>query len=166
MMRRIMKSFTMSILLMAGVLASCGVQQKAVATKQAETTETADLDTLRIDIHNMSTLRYGARTVTPDFFLELRGDSLISYLPYMGQSHGAALTSYPAQGLNFETRIMNYQRNWPKPHMKRIELDAKTQEDTYHYIIEVYDSGAANIRVRSMYKDPVGFDGESVPLPD
>ena len=159
-MRRIVKTVTISILLMAGVLTSCGVQQKALVSTQSETTETADLDTLRIDIINMSTLRYGTRTVTPDFFLELRGDTLISYLPYMGQAHGAVLTSYPAQGLNFETRIKNYKRSRPKPHLKRIELDAKTQEDTYHYIIEVYDSGQASIRVRSMYKDPVSFDGE------
>ena len=156
----------MSIVLLAGVLTGCNVQQNTVASKQTETSEVADLDTLRIDISNMSTLRYGTRTVTPDFFLELRGDTLISYLPYMGQSHGAVLTSYPAQGLNFETRIKNYKRSRPKPHMKRIELDAKTQEDTYHYIIEVYDTGTATIRVRSQYKDPVSFDGECVQLSD
>ena len=166
MMRQIVKTVTMSIVLLAGGLTGCSVQQNTVASKQTETSETADLDTLRIDISNMSTLRYGTRTVTPDFFLEFRGDTLISCLPYMGQSHGAALTSYPAQGLNFETRIKNYKRSRPKPHMKRIELDAKNQEDTYHYIIEVYDTGAATIRVRSQYKDPVSFDGECVQLSD
>ena len=34
----------------------------------------------------MSTLRYGSRTVTPDFYLELRGDTQQSYLPYLGQA--------------------------------------------------------------------------------
>jgi len=38
----------------------------------------------RIDIRSMNTMRYGSRIVTPDFYLELRGDTLHSYLPYLG----------------------------------------------------------------------------------
>ena len=35
----------------------------------------------------------------------------------------------------------------------------KTKEDTYHYVVDIYDSGEAFIRVRSLNRDPISFDG-------
>jgi DNA-directed RNA polymerase specialized sigma24 family protein len=29
----------------------------------------------------------------------------------------------------------------------------------YHYVVELYDSGSASIRVRSLNRDPISFDG-------
>jgi len=113
---------------------------------------------LRIGIESMSTLRYGSKTVTPDFFLALRGDTLCSYLPYLGQSRQSSMM-YPQTGLNFEKPVMNYSERRPKANLTRIELDAKTDEDTYHYVIELYDTGEAHIHVRSLHRDPISFDG-------
>ena len=111
-----------------------------------------------IDINTMNTMRYGSRTVTPDFFLELRGDTLRSYLPYLGQ---AQVSQYsPAIGLNFEEPVRQYKESKPKSNkFTQLDIDVKTREDSYHYVIELYDSGEATIRVRSQYRDPVSFDG-------
>lgn len=113
----------------------------------------------RIDINTMSTMRYGSRTVTPDFYLELRGDTLRSYLPYLGQAQ-VSTTLAPAIGLNFEEVVMRYWLNKPKS-KKYVQLyiDARTREDTYHFVIDVYDDGKAFIRVRSQNRDPISFDG-------
>jgi len=111
----------------------------------------------RIDIQSMLTLRYGARTVTPDFYLELRGDTLVSYLPYLGQAHQATLTT--PIGLNFKAPLLRYADRHLKPHVSQMEMDVKTQEDNYHYIIDVYDTGEADIRVSSLYRDPISFTG-------
>ena len=113
----------------------------------------------RIDINTMNTMRYGTRTVTPDFYLELRGDTLRSYLPYLGQAQ-VSTTLAPAIGLNFEEVVMRYWLNKPKS-KKYVQLyiDARTREDTYHFVIDVYDDGRAFIRVRSQNRDPISFDG-------
>ncbi|UKK54335.1 DUF4251 domain-containing protein [Prevotella sp. E2-28] len=111
-----------------------------------------------IDITSMNTMRYGSRTVTSDFFLELRGDTLRSYLPYLGQAHASPSLS-PTIGLNFEERVRQYQESRPKGKYTQIDIDVKTKEDTYHYVIDIYDSGDAYIRVRSLNRDPIGFDG-------
>ena len=105
----------------------------------------------------MSTLRYGSRTVTPDFYLELRGDTLRSYLPYLGQVHAPTLS--PSIGLNFEAPVLNYKQSRPKSKYTQIDIDVRTREDSYHYVIEIYDSGEATIRVRPMNSDPISFDG-------
>ena len=111
-----------------------------------------------IDIQSMNTMRYGARTVTTDFFLELRGDTLRSYLPYLGQAQVSPSLS-PSIGLNFEERIILYKESRPKSKYTQIDIDVKTHEDSYHYVVELYDSGSASIRVRSLNRDPISFDG-------
>ena len=114
-----------------------------------------------IDIQSMNTMRYGSRTVTTDFFLELRGDTLRSYLPYLGQAQVSPSLS-PSIGLNFEERIIQYKESRPKGKYTQIDIDVKTREDSYHYVIELYDSGSASIRVRMLNRDPISFDGTLV----
>ena len=112
-----------------------------------------------IDITSMNTMRYGSRTVTPDFYLELRGDTLRSYLPYLGQAYQSPTMS-PSIGLNFEEPVLTYKESKPKSNKyTQIDIDVKTREDSYHYVIEIFDSGQAYIRVRSMNRDPISFDG-------
>ena len=113
----------------------------------------------RIDINTMNTMRYGSRMVTPDFYLELRGDTLHSYLPYMGQARVSPTLS-PSIGLNFEAPVLTYKESKPKSNKyTQIDIDVRTKEDTYHYVVELYDSGEAFIRVRSLNRDPISFDG-------
>ena len=120
-----------------------------------------DMKRWHIDITTMNTMRYGSRTVTPDFYLELRGDTLRSYLPYLGQAQVSQLS--PSIGLNFEEPIRQYQESKPKSNKyTQIDIDVKTREDSYHYVINIYDSGEATIRVRSLNRDPVSFDGSLV----
>ena len=103
-------------------------------------------------------MRYGMKAVTPDFYLELRNDTLRSYLPYLGQAYQAPMMS-PSQGLNFEEPVLHYQQDKKKEHQYEIRINVKTKEDAYVYWIELYDSGEANIRVRSNNRDPISFDG-------
>lgn len=109
-----------------------------------------------IDITSMNTLRYGSRAVTSDFYLELRGDTLRSYLPYLGDAHMPTMS--PSIGLNFEEPVLTYKESKPKK-FTQIDVDVRTREDSYHYVIEMYDNGQAYIRVRSMNRDPISFDG-------
>ena len=116
----------------------------------------------RIDVNMMNTMRYGSRTVSPDFYLELRGDKLHSYLPYLGQARVSPTLS-PSIGLNFEEPVLSYKESKPKSKKyTQIDIDAKTREDSYHYVIQLYDSGEATIRVRSLNRDAISFDGTLV----
>ena len=97
--------------------------------------------------------------VTPDFYLELRGDTLHSYLPYLGQARVSSTIS-PSIGLNFEEPVLSYKTSIPKSKKyTQIDIDVRTREDKYHYVIELYDTGKAFIRVRSQNRDPISFDG-------
>lgn len=141
---------------------SCATLQERAERKEQMKKAVAEAVTTRqmhIDITSMNTMRYGSRTVTPDFYLELKGDTVISYLPYLGQAQQAPML-LPSQGLNFETKAKSMKVTQPKKGLSRIEIDMRTDEDVYNYVIELYDSGKAYIHVRSLHKDPISFDGE------
>ena len=111
-----------------------------------------------IDITSMNTLRYGSRMVTSDFYLKLRGDTLRSYLPYLGDVQMPTMS--PSIGLNFDEPVLSYKESKPKSNKyTQIDIDVRTREDSYHYVIEIYDNGQTYIRVRSMNRDHISFDG-------
>ena len=146
------------------MIVGCATQQERAeqrAKMRLAITEAVASRQLHIDISSMSTLRYGSKTISSDFYLELRGDTLRSYLPYWGQAYQAPLGS-TSIGLNFEAPILRYSQTRPKPNKTQMEVDVKTLEDTYHYLIDLYDTGKAYIRVSSMNRDPISFDGKMV----
>lgn len=155
------KSCRFTLFLLAALLVGCASQQQRAEEKarmQQVVGEAVAARQWRIDITSMNAMRYGARTVTPDFFLELRGDTLRSYLPYLGQVHRAPVLS-PSQGLNFDAPLLGYRESRPKTHLSLVEIDVKTQEDLYRYRVEIYDTGSAYIHVQSQHRDPISFDG-------
>ena len=148
------------------MIAGCATQQERAeqrAKMRQAIAEAVASRRLHIDINSMSTLRYGSKTVSSDFCLELRGDTLCSYLPYWGQAYQAPM-GYPSIGLNFEMPILRYSESRPKPNKTQLVLDVRTQEDAYHYLIDLYDTGEAYIRVRSINRDPISFDGHVAPI--
>ena len=152
-------------MLTALVLMGCATQQQREerrAQTQKAVLEAVENRRWHIDVTMMNSMRYGSRTVTPDFYLELRGDTLRSYLPYLGQAYQAPMAS-PSQGLNFDAHIQSIKESHPKKDLSRLEIGVKTTEDTYLYTIELYNSGKAFIHVRSTHRDPISFDGDLVP---
>ncbi len=121
--------------------------------------QSADDTHWHIDITTMNTLRYGSRMVTPDFFLEMRGDTLVSYLPYLGQ---AQRSSYgDTEGvLNFQQTVKDLKITKPKKHYTRLEMRISKISETLRYIVELEETGRATIRVYSNDRDAISFDGE------
>ena len=69
-------------------------------------------------------------------------------------------TLSPSIGLNFEAPVLGYKESKPKSNKyTQLDIDVRTREDSYHYVIDIYDSGDAYIRVRSLNRDPISFDG-------
>ena len=156
-----MKHLGIAFIALALLLFSCATQQERAeqrAKMKLAVAEAIASRQLHIDIKSMNSMRYGSRMVTPDFFLELRGDTLRSYLPYLGQVHQAYFPS-PSVGLNFQAPVLQFSESRPKANLSRLTLEVKNQEDLYRYILELYDNGEASIRVNSQNRDPISFDG-------
>lgn len=157
---------SVAVVAAALMIMSCATAQERAARREQTQQMVIDGVTqrrLHIDVNSMSTLRYGTRMVSGGFFLELRGDTLNSYLPYLGQVYYSPVVSTP-QGLNFEEPLLGYYVSHPKASTWRIDMVARTREDQFHYIVDVYDNGKAYIRVQGQNRDAISFDGDCTEL--
>lgn len=125
------------------------------------------------DLQNAITGRqwiFRARTALPlrgqqvnlnsDYDLQVRGDSLIVYLPYFGRAYTAPVD--PTQGgLHFTSTKFEYAvtggRRW------NIRLRPQGNNEVRELTLQVEDNGAATLQVMSSNRDPIAFRGEVEP---
>ena len=112
----------------------------------------------KIDVNTMLPMRGGLRHVSYGYMVEVRNDSLISYLPYFGQVYSAPYGG--GKGLHFSERISNYQEVQKKNGARHIEIDVKNDEDVYLYTIEVFSNGRSEINVQPRQRDRISYSGE------
>ena len=101
--------------------------------------------------------------ISLDYFgytVEVRNDSLFSYLPYIGRAYQIPYGG--GKGLNFSERIGSYQELQKKNGLRHIEIGVKNDEDTYLYTIEVYDNGSSHIDVQARQRERISYSGEMI----
>ena len=112
-----------------------------------------------IDIQQMTPRQGGLRTVSYGFSLEVKGDTLVSYLPYFGRVYSAPYAG-SGKGLNFTERIRKYTDEQPKPGLRRVRVKVANEEDTYLFTISVYEGGQATIDLQARERESVSYSGE------
>ncbi len=111
----------------------------------------------KIDIQMMYPQRGPAKNVTGTYSLEVKGDSLISYLPYFGKAYQVPYGG--GKGLNFIDTIEQYAATKDAKGRYQIAIGLTNEEDTYLYSLEVFDNGNATIDVRSKQREPISYSG-------
>ncbi len=159
-MKHLLSFLILWTLTACGSLQNSGLQtaQGPASDASSKQTELADDTHWRIDINSMNTLRYGSKMVTPDFFLQMRGDSLRSYLPYLGNAFRSSYGDTDGV-LDFDLPVRNLQVAKTKKHVTRLEMDIHKTRERFHVVVELEDDGRAVIRVSSNDRDPISFDG-------
>ena len=88
----------------------------------------------------------------------MKGDTLISYLPYFGRVYWVPYGG--GKGLNFMVTISSYEEWEKKNGLRHIEIGLKNEEDTYLYTIEVFSNGSATIDVMARQREQISYTGE------
>lgn len=111
-----------------------------------------------IQVDRVTPRRGMSHALSYGYSLAVKGDTIISHLPYFGQAYSLPFNG--GVGLNFEAKIddMRAVRN-NKKSFNRIEITTHNPEDTYLYIIEVFDNGKAHIEVRCRRRETITFSG-------
>ena len=156
-MRQTFLFFMAVLLLMACATTKQQADQREQKARQVA--EAIQRRHLRVDVSSMNTLRYGSHNITSDFYLELRGDTLVSYLPFFGQAYHSAAYGSPTQGLNFTSAVEELTETHHKRGMTRLEFLVRSDEDRYQYRLEIFPNGQTYIHVHGLSRDPVSFYG-------
>jgi hypothetical protein len=112
-----------------------------------------------IDVNRMTPMKGGSKSLTSLYSLEIKGDTVVSYLPYFGEAYSIPYGG--GKGLNFTDKITGYTHAFDSKGKAVIELDTKNEEDRYHYFIEIFPNGATSINVRSHNRQSISFYGNA-----
>jgi len=150
-------------LMLGALLTACSTMTKAEreakrAARAQEVCEALDSRHYKIEVNTMHPRRMGTRQVTSDWSLEVKEDTLISYLPYVGVAYGGLLGN--TQGLNFTAPIKGYEDSGFVKGERTILLRVRNDEDIIEYRVEVMDNGSAWIHVTPQKRESIGFSGE------
>lgn len=92
-----------------------------------------------------------------DWALEVHRDSIGSVLPYIGRGYNMPYGS--AMGMHFITRMDSYTVEKVKDNAWRINIKCHTNQESYNFIVDVYDNGQAYISVTTRYRDMISYSG-------
>ncbi len=136
--------------------ASLKMTPEEKAATEAKIQENLDNRTYCIDVDQVLPRRGGTRHVT-NYSLTVDGDKLISHLPYFGQAWN--LPYGGGKGMSFESKISDYIESYPKPDRRQITLATNNGEDSFVFVIEVFNNGKSTIDVRSRNREPISYYG-------
>lgn len=113
----------------------------------------------KIEVDRMVPMSGPSKHLTSPYSLELKGDSISSYLPYFGQAY--SLPYGGGKGLIFDAPITDYKLAFnKKKEVATVKFKCKTEEDNFTYIIEVYSNGSSTIRIQPVNRQSISFYGE------
>lgn len=142
------------------MLSGCATSEERAtrAAEQAAKVKTALTErNYKISIDRMYPMKGGSKTVSYGYSVEVRNDSLISYLPYFGRAYNVPYGG--GKGLNFSERIGSYEEALMKNGKHHIEIGVTNEEDTYLYTIDVFDNGNSSVAVQSRQREPISYSG-------
>lgn len=159
-----MKKLLFSILLgssACAILSGCASAEERAARaaeQAAKVTKALEARDYKIAVNRMYPMKGSSRSVSYGYSVEVRNDSLISYLPYFGGAYNVPYGG--GKGLNFSDRIGSYRESQKNNGERQIEINVTNEEDTYIYLIKVFSNGNSSIDVTSRQRDHISYSGE------
>lgn len=112
----------------------------------------------KIGVRTMYPPRGMAKQVSYGYTVEVKGDTLVSYLPYIGRAYNVPYGG--GKGLNFTALISEYNTRKDSKGTTYITIHVNNDEDILTYSLTVYEKGQANIDVRAREREPISYSGE------
>lgn len=148
-------------LILATMLMGCATtaeKREREARTAAQVTEALANRHYSIRVLMMYPRRSGAVNVTSDYSLEVKGDTLVSYLPYFGRAYNVPYGG--GKGLNFTAPVTSYESARMKKNQTYIVLTTDNGEGPLRYELEIFDNGNSFIRVFSRERETIEYSGE------
>jgi hypothetical protein len=149
---------------MALALVACGTSQTAQQRqasqreKAAQVSDSLSNRTFTVEFNYMHPQRFPSRALTSIYFVKVMGDSIYSYLPYMGVAYRAEYNG--DNPLDFRGHIENYETEPAKNGGTYITFDTRNNIERLTYRFTIYDNGSADLDVQSVDRESINYTGE------
>lgn len=158
-MKRFKLFFTIMLALLIGSAGSVYAQnkQEKKEQKEKEVRELLQNGHFTIDVDRALPMSGSAVNLTSSYSLEMRGDSVISHLPYFGRAYSVPYGG--GDGLRFSKLVTDKKIEFDDKGMAQIKFETRTDEDNFIYEIKVFDNGSATIFVQPTNRQSISFHG-------
>lgn len=92
------------------------------------------------------------------YSLEIRNDSVISYLPFYGRAYSIPYGG--GEGLIFKAPLDEYNMEMNKKGTAKVKFIARSIEDRFTFNLVLYSNGSASINVNMQNRESISFSGE------
>lgn len=160
-----MKATKLIICLLGLLLAvNLPINAQTKKQKQEETQkairELVEAQKIKVEVNMAYPMRGRSRFLTSSYSVEIRNDSVFSYLPYFGIAYSVPYGG--GKGLIFDEKITNYKLTFDKKGTAKIQFKTRTDEDNFVYYLSIYSSGDADVYVTPTNRQSISFRGEFI----
>ena len=92
------------------------------------------------------------------YSVEIRNDSVISYLPFYGRAYSIPYGG--GEGLIFQAPLDEYEMEMNKKGTAKVKFTARSPEDKFTFNLTIYSNGSASINVNMQNRESISFSGE------
>lgn len=159
---------TVFLFLIVALLSACAVSEQAKMERAArkellakQVREGIENRHFTIDVRMAHPLRGRPLQLSSPYDLEVKGDTIVSYLPYFGRAYYVPYGG--GKGLNFVGKITSYEVAQGRKGEYLISMGVDNEEDNLLYLVTLFDSGSATVDVASKNRDRIYFTGDFNP---
>ena len=111
-----------------------------------------------INCDRMYPLRGQSRYVGSNYSIEMRGDTVRSYLPYIGVAQSA---NYGGNNvLDFKKVYTDYVCKKGKKESLLVSFTVENENETLNYNLTIYPTGSVRVYIQPMKRDAISYSGE------
>ena len=148
------------LLIISGCSSSRGLTKDEKVAKEIALHKAIENREFLIEVNRMNPLSGSSRILTSSYSLEVKGEEVKSYLPYVGRAYNIPYGG--GNGLIFNSTITEYQSSFDNKGKAVIEFKTKSENDLYVYNIEISPNGAASVKVSSNNRQAIMFSGTAM----
>lgn len=105
------------------------------------------------------------KALTSDFGMEVKGDSIFSYMPYYGNTYSRDYTSFKDSPMGFAQAMESYKRVKTKKGYE-VKVKVKNINDVIDVVFHISKTGDATVVASSINRQSISYMGEIlVPQP-
>lgn len=158
-MKTIRMIFLLLLMAVTGVPAlSAQTRKEKKEMKQKAVKELVLSEKYKIDVNRAIPATGRSVSLTSPYSVEIRNDSVISYLPYYGRAYSIPYGG--GEGLNFKAPISDYKIEWDKKGTAKVRFIARSTEDRLSFNIDIFSNGSSSIFVNMQNRQSISFQGD------
>jgi hypothetical protein len=151
-------------IIMPGCSSAKSLTKEEKVAKEAILREAIENRAFYVDVDRMLPMNGRSRSLTSPYSLEIRGDWMMSYLPYYGRAYSVPYGG--GDGLNFESTITAYNASFDDKGRAVVEFETKTKEGLFVFRLEIFPNGSTSVHVTSENRQAISFHGMAMDKKD